>query len=83
MEVYITVERDQLPDSKLQFLRGITLKEQRNGGIGFSSWHQDNKDEVDFYDRTDSITHTWDNSTSDDVKVCDEEGNQITFTTPD
>ena len=83
MDVLITVERDQLPGSKLEFLRGITLEEQHNGGIGFASWHQDNKDEVDFYDRTDYISHTWDNSTADDVKVWDQEGDKIQFKTPD
>ena len=78
MDVYIQVERDQLPTNKVAFLRNITLAEKEAGTIGIGSAKQ--PDIANYYERTDSIRYTWDHdSTADDVEVLDKDFEPIEF----
>ena len=81
MDVYIQVERDQLPKSKIALLRNITFDEKNAGTIGIGSRRQ--PDIANYYERTDAIRHTWDHdSTADDVEVLDENFEPIDFDQP-
>ena len=72
-DVYITVERDQLPDSKFEFLKGITDAEKEAAAVKCT----------DYYDLTDAIRFKWNDSTTDDFEIIDNDGNDIQFKTPD
>ena len=80
-DVYITVERDKLPNTKLELLQSITNDELNAGTIGRTP----NEGPVDYYDRTDGIRHAWMNAMNaiageDQIDVTDWEYDEIQFT---
>jgi len=66
---YITVERDQLPDSKFDFLKSITDEEKAAAVVKCT----------DYYDLTDAIDFKWNNPTVNDIEIIDDDDDEIQF----